>query len=69
VVDRTYTVVAGDALRALAARFYGDPNRIDEISAANTIADPDALVAGTVLTIPDLDLTPAPVFNDHLHQT
>ncbi|WP_328356804.1 LysM peptidoglycan-binding domain-containing protein [Mycobacterium sp. NBC_00419] len=49
---RTYTVVAGDTLFAIAERFYGDGNRYPEIAAASGIANPDLINIGQVVTIP-----------------
>ncbi|MGI5219715.1 alpha/beta hydrolase-fold protein [Nocardia sp. CA-290969] len=45
------TVLAGDTLSALAARFYGDVSFSPVIASVNGIADPDYIDAGTVLTI------------------
>jgi nucleoid-associated protein YgaU len=50
-VPRTYTVVSGDTLWAIAERFYGDGNKYHEIAAASGIANRD-LIPGQVLTIP-----------------
>ena len=49
---RTYTVVSGDTLFAIAERFYGDGNRYPEIAAASGIANPDLINVGQVVTIP-----------------
>jgi len=49
---RTYTVVAGDTLWAIAERFYGDGNRYPEIAAASGIPNPDLIQIGQVVTIP-----------------
>lgn len=49
---RTYTVVAGDTLWAIAERFYGDGNRYPEIAAASGISNPDLIQIGQVVTIP-----------------
>lgn len=49
---RTYTVVAGDTLFAIAERFYGDGNRYPEIAAASGISNPDLINIGQVVTIP-----------------
>ena len=49
---RTYTVVSGDTLWAIAERFYGDGNRYPEIAQASGIANPDLIHPGQVLTIP-----------------
>jgi nucleoid-associated protein YgaU len=49
---RTYTVVSGDTLWAIAERFYGDGNRYPEIASASGISNPDLINPGQVLTIP-----------------
>jgi nucleoid-associated protein YgaU len=49
---RTYTVVSGDTLWAIAERFYGDGNRYPEIAAASGVPNPDLIHPGQVLTIP-----------------
>jgi nucleoid-associated protein YgaU len=49
-----YTVVAGDTLRAIAQRFYGDETQWERIFEANRdqIDDPDVIQVGWVLCIP-----------------
>lgn len=49
---RTYTVVSGDTLWAIAEKFYGDGNRYPEIAAASGVPNPDLIQPGQVLTIP-----------------
>lgn len=49
---RTYTVVSGDTLWAIAERFYGDGNKYQQIADSSGIADPDLIQPGQVLTIP-----------------
>ncbi len=49
---RTYTVVSGDTLWAIAEKFYGDGNRYPEIAAASGISNPDLINVGQVVTIP-----------------
>jgi nucleoid-associated protein YgaU len=49
---RTYTVVSGDTLSAIAQRFYGDGSEYQQIADANGIANPDLIHPGQVLTIP-----------------
>lgn len=49
---RTYTVVSGDTLWAIAERFYGDGNRYHDIANASGISNPDLIHPGQVLTIP-----------------
>ena len=50
---RTYTVVSGDTLWAIAERFYGDGNQYPKIASASGIANPDLIQPGQVLTIPE----------------
>jgi hypothetical protein len=49
---RTYTVVSGDTLWAIAERFYGDGNKYQAIADANGVANPDLIHPGQELTIP-----------------
>jgi len=49
---RTYTVVSGDTLWAIAEKYYGDGNRYRVIAEASGIANPDLIHPGQVLTIP-----------------
>lgn len=49
---RTYTVVSGDTLWAIAERFYGDGNRYHDIANASGISNPDLIQPGQVVTIP-----------------
>jgi LysM domain len=49
---RTYTVVSGDTLWAIAERFYGDGSRYQVIADASGVTDPDLIHPGQVLTIP-----------------
>lgn len=51
---RTYTVMRGDTLSAIAAALYRDPAKWRPIADANRIGNPRALVPGTVLVIPPL---------------
>ena len=50
---RTYTVVSGDTLWAIAERYYGDGNQYPKIAAASGIDNPDLIHPGQVLTIPE----------------
>ena len=50
---RIYTVVSGDTLWAIAERFYGDGSQYPKIASANGIANPDLIMVGQVLTIPE----------------
>jgi hypothetical protein len=49
---RTYTVVSGDTLWAIAEQFLGDGNKYQEIATASGIANPDHIEPGQILTIP-----------------
>jgi LysM repeat protein len=49
---RTYTVVSGDTLWAIAERFYGDGSKYQVIANASGISNPDLIHPGQVLTIP-----------------
>jgi len=49
---RTYTVISGDTLFAIAERFYGDGNKYQMIADASGVANPDLIHPGQVLTIP-----------------
>jgi LysM repeat protein len=49
----TYRVRKGDTLGKIAARFYGDAGRFPLIVSANVIMNPDQLIPGQTLTIPD----------------
>jgi nucleoid-associated protein YgaU len=50
---RIYTVVSGDTLWAIAERFYGDGSQYPKIASANGIANPDLIMVGQELTIPE----------------
>jgi nucleoid-associated protein YgaU len=49
---RTYTVVSGDTLWAIAERFYGDGGKYQVIADASGVSNPDLIYPGQVLTIP-----------------
>lgn len=49
---RTYTVVSGDTLWAIAERFYGDGSKYQQIADASGISNPDLIHPGQLLTIP-----------------
>jgi nucleoid-associated protein YgaU len=49
---RTYTVVSGDTLWAIAERFYSDGSKYQVIADASGIPNPDLIHPGQVLTIP-----------------
>ncbi|WP_063821679.1 LysM peptidoglycan-binding domain-containing protein [Nocardia pneumoniae] len=53
-ITRTYVVVQGDTLSRLAQRFYGKSELFPIIAAANAIQNPDRIVVGQVLIIPDI---------------
>ncbi|WP_196810061.1 transglycosylase family protein [Mycobacterium sp. 360MFTsu5.1] len=50
----THVVRHGETLSSIAQRVYGDPDAYTKIAAANGITDPDVIVDGQVLTIPDV---------------
>jgi nucleoid-associated protein YgaU len=52
--DRSYEVVPGDTLGAIAMRHYGNASRHKVIADANpgSIADPDLIYPGQVLQLP-----------------
>ncbi|HET9257373.1 MAG TPA: LysM peptidoglycan-binding domain-containing protein [Pseudonocardiaceae bacterium] len=50
---RIYTVISGDTLWAIAERFYGDGSQYPKIASANGIANPDLIMVGQELTIPE----------------
>jgi len=52
---KTYTVASGDSLMTISYQHYGTHHKWREIAAANPDVDPDALVVGTALSIPELD--------------
>lgn len=49
---KTHTVVSGDTLWAIAKAQYGDGSKYTEIATANSIANPNLIYVGQVLTIP-----------------
>lgn len=51
-VDTLYTVVVGDSLSKLAARFYGDATKYPIIAARNNVNPSAILLAGARLIIP-----------------
>jgi len=58
---QTYTVQSGDTLGKIAKRFYSDAAKYPLIVAANAIADPDQLLVGQSLVIPDAAVAAAGV--------
>ena len=52
--SKTYTVVAGDSLSAIAKKVYGDAGKYQQIFEANQpmLKDPDKIYPGQVLRIP-----------------
>lgn len=49
---KTYTVVSGDTLWAIAEKFYGAGEQYAKIAKANGLSNPDAIDVGQVLKIP-----------------
>lgn len=52
---RVHRVQPGETLDRIAARYYGDSTRWRQIAVANSIADPLALRAGTLLSVPRIN--------------
>ncbi len=50
---KKYKIKTGDTLRALALRFYNDPDKYLLIAEENKISNPDKIEVGQVLKIPD----------------
>ncbi|MER3419837.1 MAG: hypothetical protein C4290_04605, partial [Chloroflexota bacterium] len=50
-------VQPGDTLSGIAVRFYGSPAAVERIRAANKLADPDRILAGSTLLLPPADET------------
>jgi N-acetylmuramoyl-L-alanine amidase len=48
-------VQSGDTLSGIAVRFYGSPAAVERIRAANNLADPDRILAGSTLVLPPAD--------------
>jgi LysM repeat protein len=53
-MSRKYQIQAGDTLRAIALRFYGEATYFNLIAVANNLADPNTVAPGQVISIPDL---------------
>lgn len=55
--SRTYTVVSGDTLSAIAQNMYGNASKYHQIFEANQpmLSSPDKIYPGQVLRIPNLD--------------
>ncbi|MCL1786935.1 MAG: LysM peptidoglycan-binding domain-containing protein, partial [Defluviitaleaceae bacterium] len=51
-VPATYTIQPGDSLLAISLYFFGDIAMVDEILALNGLADPDLIVAGSTIVLP-----------------
>ncbi len=54
---KRYTVIQGDTIAGIAARFYSDPTLWRPIAVLNRIDDPRALTSGQPLLIPSLPYT------------
>jgi N-acetylmuramoyl-L-alanine amidase len=55
------TVQAGDTLSSIALRHYGDAGAASQIAAANRIVNPDLVLAGTELFLPNREGSTSPV--------
>jgi len=51
-VPQTYTIQPGDSLIAISVRFFGDAGMVEEILLLNGIEDPNMIVAGTTINLP-----------------
>jgi len=51
-VPLTYTIQPGDSLIAISIRFFGDAGMVEEILVLNGIENPDMIVAGSTITLP-----------------
>ncbi|MDR1000497.1 MAG: LysM peptidoglycan-binding domain-containing protein [Clostridiales bacterium] len=49
----SYTVKAGDTLNSIAVKFFGTTDMVDSIMQYNNITDPNLIVSGTVIKIPE----------------
>jgi len=49
---QTYTIQPGDSLIAISVRFFGDAGMVEEILLLNGIEDPNMIVAGTTINLP-----------------
>ncbi len=54
-------VSVGDTLSDIAVKFYGSPDAVDRILAANKLVDPNLIMAGTTLVLPAEAATAAAV--------
>ena len=52
--NKTYSVVAGDSLWAIAEKVYGSGYNWVDLASANKLENPSLISAGTKLTIPDV---------------
>lgn len=53
-----YTIKAGDTLSGIAARFLGNSLEFDRIAYVNDIRNPDMIIVGETLEIPDAWIEP-----------
>ena len=51
-VPVAYVIQPGDSLLAISLYFFGDANMVDEILALNNMEDPDLIVAGRLIYLP-----------------
>jgi LysM repeat protein len=49
----SYTVKAGDTLNSISVKFFGTTDMVDSIMQYNNITDPNLIVSGTVIKIPE----------------
>ena len=53
-IPKTYTMKVGDTLTKLARRFYGSPSYVVEIINANNFSDPNNVLVGAVVVLPEI---------------
>lgn len=65
--DREIVITDGDTLTAIALAYFGDAAYAQWIGEYNHLTDPDHLVAGQVLFLPNVDAEQAAVLRPPLH--
>ena len=51
-IPETYTIQPGDSLLGISLYFFGDPNMVAEILAINGLENPDHIIAGRTILLP-----------------
>ncbi|TCL67305.1 LysM peptidoglycan-binding domain-containing protein [Rhizobium sp. BK251] len=67
-MSRTHTVAAGDTLSSIAQRFYGEAGLFGFIAASNGIVNPDEIIVGQILTLPEIGRVHRVVVGDTLSE-